>query len=181
MMTQKRHLVCTVRKKLLCRCGCAGWDTLRPVYSFLDWSFSALANGVHPGQRYDRHPFRDDEASHLARAGQPCMKGAVLHLKVDLAELGAPLGFQTTATTSDPCVLCHARRNDLVDVDAWDSLTCPWQGKHSSNTKLRVLHAKSGDRCPKPNMLRSLACSLTISTNLLAPAEGSPSRPTSLH
>ena len=39
LATQMRHLVCTVRKRLLCRCGCGGWDTLRPIYVYLDWCF----------------------------------------------------------------------------------------------------------------------------------------------
>ena len=34
MISQRRHLVCNIRKNMLCRCGCGGWCSLRPIFVF---------------------------------------------------------------------------------------------------------------------------------------------------
>lgn len=32
LLTQRRHIVAVVRKRLLCKCGCKGWDTTFPIF-----------------------------------------------------------------------------------------------------------------------------------------------------
>ena len=129
MATQRRHLLLTIRKAKYCRCGCGGWCTLRPMYAFLHWCFVALSNGVHPSNRYDGGEFKDGDERLRSLAGTPCPRAAVLFLKADLAELGTPLGFPTTATSSDPCFLCRCTRDRLVQFDGWDCLSTPWPEK----------------------------------------------------
>ena len=88
VVSGKRHLVAMVRKSRICRCGCRGWCTLWPIFSWLRWSFTALATGVFPSGRPDRpewDPSTDGERS--AQAGMPlsCV-GAIVAIKGDWAE-----------------------------------------------------------------------------------------------
>ena len=125
MVTQRRHLFCTLRKTHICKCGCGGWCSLRPIFSFLDWSLKALARGRHPEQHHDGIAFRPAETSLLAYSGERCVRGAVLHLKADLAELGATFGFPTTATIAHPCMLCNCNHANMTQLEGWDAVESP--------------------------------------------------------
>ena len=98
LVTERRHLVCELRKGHMCRCGCGGWCSLRPIYCFLNWAFTSLAAGEHATQHHNGITFRATETSLIAKAGSGCVRGALIFLKADLAEFGATLGFPTTAT-----------------------------------------------------------------------------------
>ena len=47
-VSDRRHLVCVVRKSRLCKCGCRGWCTCYIVFRWLHWSFDHLAQRKHP-------------------------------------------------------------------------------------------------------------------------------------
>ena len=83
MVTSARHLLCSLKKKDLCRCGCLGWCSLWPLFSFLHWSLRALGLGLYPAERHDGKPFQDHR-SHEARKDLGLV-GAVIYLKADLA------------------------------------------------------------------------------------------------
>eukprot|EP00969_Alexandrium_andersonii_P151293 6689665-Alexandrium_andersonii.AAC.1 len=40
----KRHMICSVRKADLCKCGCKGFCTLGAILRMIAWSFNALAS-----------------------------------------------------------------------------------------------------------------------------------------
>ena len=61
LVTNKRHLICSVRKSRLCKCGCSGWDSLFPIFKMLSWSCKAMAEGRRPPRRHDGSPWGDDE------------------------------------------------------------------------------------------------------------------------
>ena len=48
-----RTLVCLMRKKLSCQCGCRGWCTWYGLMRWLRWSFEALAQKTMPAGRHD--------------------------------------------------------------------------------------------------------------------------------
>ena len=45
LATGTRHLCVGLRKSILCRCGCRGWCTLLPIWSFIHWCLTAAADG----------------------------------------------------------------------------------------------------------------------------------------
>ena len=48
-----RHLLGTLRKSSVCRCGCKAWCSLWPVLRFLWWSVAACMSGRFPSERHD--------------------------------------------------------------------------------------------------------------------------------
>ena len=52
-LTNKRSLLCVVRKSMLCKCGCRGRCTWWPIMTCLKWSLLALATGRRPDRRHD--------------------------------------------------------------------------------------------------------------------------------
>ena len=56
LLTNKKHLVCALRKRLLCgakcACSCKGWCSFFPVWLFLQWSFKALSEAIFPTSRH---------------------------------------------------------------------------------------------------------------------------------
>ena len=53
MLIGTKHLVSTLNKRLLCRCGRRGWCTLRPLMPFLVWSLGALVTGAFLSTQYE--------------------------------------------------------------------------------------------------------------------------------
>eukprot|EP00969_Alexandrium_andersonii_P167310 7396061-Alexandrium_andersonii.AAC.1 len=69
VVTQLRHLAAVFRKSELCQCGCDGWCSLFPLFSWLHWSFCALAEGKYPRERHDQTPFNAKEQTRAELAG----------------------------------------------------------------------------------------------------------------
>ena len=126
LVTQRRHLMVNIRKDSLCRCGCKGWCTLWAIMSFVSWCIKVLSLGVHASTRADGVAFENAERNLRERANTPCPVGAIVFLKVDLAEFGATLGFWTTASNRYPCFLCNATRDRMIDFERWDAITHPF-------------------------------------------------------
>jgi hypothetical protein len=116
MVSQERHLILTLRKSELCRCGCLSWCSLYVMWSFLTWSLKALAEGVYPAVRHDGSPFGPSEAHRQAQANQPMMKAALIHIKGDWAEIVHCFGFCSWSSVLNPCWCCWASKDQLPDV-----------------------------------------------------------------
>jgi hypothetical protein len=104
--TGKRYLFATLRKRLLCKCGCRGWCTLRAIFMVIVWSLTALAQGVFPTRRHDGEWKPSDDAR--ARKGGQVMpyKAAVIYLKGDWCEFSTTLGFPSWNDGLRPCYEC---------------------------------------------------------------------------
>ena len=76
VLSQKRHLVCSMRSNLMCACGCKGWCSMWCILKYLQWILLALARGIRPRARWN-----GDEAG----AGHAIQKQIKAH--------GADLGF----------------------------------------------------------------------------------------
>ena len=114
LLTQCRHLIGVIRKKLICKCGCRGWRTFWPVLRFLRWSAMAMAEGAHPLARHDGSPFLDTEEQRRLVAGNPLsMPGVVLCLKGDWAEFCERFGLPSPSSGLRPCFCCAASGPDL--------------------------------------------------------------------
>jgi hypothetical protein len=96
MLTGTKHLISTLNKRLLCRCGCRGWCTLRPIMQFLAWSFGALACGAYPTTQHEGEPWPEDSLR-ASLGGSPlaCGTCAVQQVRGDWAEFAHSLGFPT--------------------------------------------------------------------------------------
>eukprot|EP00969_Alexandrium_andersonii_P153435 6784699-Alexandrium_andersonii.AAC.1 len=76
-----------MRKSQMCACGCVGWCSVYPVMAFLEWGLKAVTSGRMPSTRHNGTPFNaGDDADRAARAGSPCIKAALVHLKGDWME-----------------------------------------------------------------------------------------------
>lgn len=107
MLTERRHLVCAIRRSEMCACGCRGWDTLYPVLSVLAWSLKAMAAGTHPAQRHDGTGWRPEDQGRASFAGESLGWQAIpLLVKGDWAEYAHSLGFPTCTDSKAPCPLC---------------------------------------------------------------------------
>ena len=69
VLTQSRHLVVSLRKSLLCQCGCRGWCTFWAIFYYLHWCLACAANGRLAEGRHDNAAWRDSDAQRMALAG----------------------------------------------------------------------------------------------------------------
>eukprot|EP00971_Amphidinium_carterae_P333146 6467700-Amphidinium_carterae.1 len=101
-----RLVLATLRKKLLCPCGCRGWCSLWLVFNTLKWSLECAANGCHPTHGFDGKPLVEHDF--LKLAGKPlAWKFFVLQLKIDWGEVPT-FGLPTWKHGVNPCVLCSS-------------------------------------------------------------------------
>jgi hypothetical protein len=71
MVTGRRYLTLSIRKKLLCDCGCRGWCSLYHIFVFIHWWCVALAEGIRPSSRHDLLPWTAlDRLQRMTLAGQ---------------------------------------------------------------------------------------------------------------
>ena len=54
LVSRKRHLLLSIRRLMLCRCGCRGWCSLCPLSTALAWSITSMNEGVNPRLTHDR-------------------------------------------------------------------------------------------------------------------------------
>ena len=107
--TGKRHLVGAIRKKLICDCGCRGWCSFFPVFSFLHFVTGILANGIRPFCRHDELPWGPDEAIIASRGGEALLfPWAMGRIKGDWAEYAGTFGFPNWRDALRPCFCCLA-------------------------------------------------------------------------
>ena len=115
LVTGRRHLFCTLRKKSCCKCGCRGWCTFHVVFAFLRWSLEAAAKKRHPAIRQDGQPWTDaDVRVGRGTAADTEMSCAycVMYVKGDWAEYAGIVGFLAWNDGVRPCFKC--------DCDGWN-------------------------------------------------------------
>jgi hypothetical protein len=118
LVTQTRHLMMLVRKKVVCRCGCKGWCTYFVVLSWIKWVLSALEQGVHPDRRHDGSGFLANLSDKVRsqKAGiRLRFRAACLWIKGDWQEFVERLGFPTWQSYTRPCFCCNAFGELLYD------------------------------------------------------------------
>lgn len=122
MLTERRHLVCVIRRSEMCGCGCRGWDTLYPVLSVLSWSLKAMATGTHPTRRHDGSGWRPEDQGRASFAGEPLGWQAIpLLVQGDWAEYAHSLGFPTCTDSRAPCPLCCCTQANLHSVHIYSA------------------------------------------------------------
>ena len=127
MITNKRHILATVRSRIQCRCGCRGYDTYYPVMWSIRWTFECGADGVLPALRHDLSEFVEQDLCRKGRAGQKMkLKLALIQIRVDWAELCERFGFPTWQSCTGPCPGCNAFGDQLYMIVGVSALGMPW-------------------------------------------------------
>ncbi len=132
LVSQARHLLLTLRKSQLCRCGCLTWCSLHTMWAFMAWSFQALANGQWPLQRHDGLPFGAEgtaDEQRRSKAGLPLMKCALLHIKGYWAEIVHTFGFCGWSHVLHPCFCYWSTKDQLELVGATSTCSGPFTCK----------------------------------------------------
>ena len=119
--TGLRVCIAVILKSQVCRCGCRGWCTMYPLWSWLYWSVLALARGIYPCRRHDLREFCDvpSDGARSIVAGTPLgSKGACTMIKGDWAEYVTSVGFFSWSA-SEPlhaCPLCASPKTDFLSM-----------------------------------------------------------------
>jgi len=118
IISGRRHLVCVLRKSMMCRCGCAGWCSVWPILRFIRWSLAALARKAFPELTVENAPWPAVEERRATLAGHPLLlRACCLQVKGDWAEFCGTLGFYTWAASEWPCLWCHTDRQSLYNLE----------------------------------------------------------------
>lgn len=136
LLSDSRHLACVLRKSHMCACGCHGWCTLHCVFTYLKWSFQALADGKHPGTQWDGTRWDETVDRDIARchfAGRPLgLRGALVMIRGDWSEYAISFGFPTWASKHFPCPWCTTDKEGMmttVGVTPF-AMPCPRTTEH---------------------------------------------------
>ena len=129
LVTGARHVVMTVRKKLVCNCGCKGWCTYYPILLWIRWCIECMARGEFPDRRHDGTPFTDahDEIRSAASSGVLKFVSAVVKLKGDWAEFCERFGFPNWNSGMRPCFCCNGFGPELFSPIGVNVSSCPWR------------------------------------------------------
>ena len=127
-MTRRRHLFATLRKYLVCRCGCRGWCTYYAIFDFIAWQFRCFAEGRFPNLRHDGSMWRpdDDERAALADTDLGC-RVCLQFTKGDWVEYASTLGFPGHGDGTRPCFCCNASGANLYRWRAATPMALPWR------------------------------------------------------
>ena len=93
----------------------------------MDWSFTALAEGVRPRRRHDGRE-RDQHWVHLADCPMG-FKAAVIIIKGDWAEFCGSLGFPTWGLADHQCPKCICTRDTIYVVEGLSTASAPCAAK----------------------------------------------------
>ena len=128
LVVHARHLVCTLRKAHICRCGCGGWDSLCPICSCLHWCCQALSLGRYPETRNGNTPFEHGDWLRADLARKPIHVPGVtsLYLKACMYACGRARGVHTTASNAHPRALRRCSKQGCVVLDGCDATPTPW-------------------------------------------------------
>ena len=117
-ISNKRHLLVSLRTLDLCRCGCQGWCTLFPIMLSVYWMLKSLAQGERPATRHDNSAFKagDQLFKLIQQQGSALGFTAVLcWLKGDWSEASHTLALPSVVSTHSSCPFCSLGQCSLHD------------------------------------------------------------------
>ena len=116
-ISERRHLVASIRKKDICKCGCHGYCTLFQVFSVLRWSMSAAASGQFPSCRHNGEVFSSTDSVRSRRSGEDMKcRFALMYLKGDWAEYCTTLGLTSWSANHHCCPWCQTSQETFFDT-----------------------------------------------------------------
>ena len=136
LVTQRRHLLLCLRKKLMCRCGCRGWCSLFPAFQFISWLLGTLSSGRYPETRHDGTAWQEGSADADLAGSALGYKAAALIVKGDWAEFAHTFGFASWQSLEHPCFACFCKAGSGGDIDRIDGISAhalPWRQKEPAD------------------------------------------------
>ena len=122
-ITGARHLIISVRKNDLCRCGCRGWCTLFSIHLFLRWTFRATGAGILPEGRHDLKTWGLCDNMREAYAGEELgIRAAVVLVNADWKEFVSTFGLPAHNSLYSPCPTCSVPQELLYDRSSFTPL-----------------------------------------------------------
>ena len=118
-----RHVICVLRNRDRCGCGCKGQCTLMAIWRVICWALNMLAQGEFPVARHDgtalgsyyRGAVFDTKVLGPAagtKLSDIGLHGVTCQFRVDIAEMTKSLGFKGVSSNR-PCfpsvIACTAR------------------------------------------------------------------------
>ena len=132
LVTNKRHVVCVIRKSSLCKCGCRGWCTLFPVFQMLKWSFKALYEGRRPSEGHDGSGWGDAVWGRLVGVAL-IRKGILVQVKADWEAFCNIMGFALWSSVFRPCLCCNVNKELLAEVTGITLEDAPWDANKAGD------------------------------------------------
>lgn len=111
LLTWCRHLIATVRKLDVCRCGCKGWCALYPLFHAIAWMFSMLQSGRSSLTKHDGRPWAPEETRGAVRTYTH--RYILLWVKGDWDEQQKSLGLASCRSWINQCFLCTATQGEM--------------------------------------------------------------------
>ena len=130
LFSKKRHLLAVIRKSELCKCGCHGLCSMRPLFDVIAWSVSAMAAGKHPSARHDGTAWGPKDEGRASYSEQSLgFVGLCLWVKADWSELVHTLGFLSWGHAVSPCPFCWSSLPDLSVARGFSPIAMPRASK----------------------------------------------------
>ena len=117
MVTNKRHLIATIRKSEKCGCGCGGWCTFWIIWNYIRWVFTAAANARRPTSKCNGAAFDPYDVGYDKRDSPLSYPVALILAKADEMEFGSTFAFPNWKSNTNPCRGCQASSDALFDVE----------------------------------------------------------------
>ena len=128
VITGTRFLWGVIRKRNLCKCGCAGWCTYFAMFQILHWSLAALAEKRWPLMRHDGTAWADGDDHRSSQSGKLLMvRMACIFLKGDWAEYAHTFGLSAWNDTLRSCFCCNGSGADMYVASGNDRDGLRWR------------------------------------------------------
>jgi hypothetical protein len=146
-----RHVICVLRNRDRCGCGCKGQCTLMAIWRVICWALNMLAQGEFPVARHDGtalgsyHRGADFDTKALGPAAGTTLSDSGLHgvtcqFRADIAEMTKSLGFKGVSSNR-PCFLCDCMYGTMFELPP--SLSSPTAWKNTDQTTYNDRLARS--------------------------------------
>ncbi len=147
---RQRHLVCSIRRVDLCKCGCKGNCTFGAIGRILSWSLNQLATGQWPCTDHLGRPL-DGKRGLLADG----YLGGLVEYRADLLEFTSAFGFTQWSNLTNPCFLCGASRDALFSFPL-NMSDCVWPPRDAETYRIMVERSTKKVRIPSGAVLNRL-------------------------
>lgn len=145
--SDERHMVCSIRKNDLCKCGCRGMCTFGAVGRILTWSLNQLSAGQWPSTNHLGEPMEGRRG--LLASG---FVGGLVEYRADLLEFTSCLGFRNWSNLRNPCFLCGCSRDSMFDFPE-EMTDCVWPVRDAEAYRIMVQRSTKRIRVPSRAVL----------------------------
>ena len=130
LVSGTRHLVATLRKSELCKCGCLGYCSVFQVWLLFKWGIMALAEGVYPTLRHNGAVFSEGiDTLRSSLGGTKLVKCAVVHIKADWLEYASSMSLPRWSDVHHPCFKCFVNKLNFDNIGSFSVVSDAFPAK----------------------------------------------------